>query len=986
MEARVSRASFVGRSGELARLEEELAAAAAGRGSTILVTGEAGIGKTRLVSELAARAETGEPTVLSGRCIDLVGPGLPYLPLVEALRPLRGSSVLADLPGGLGELSRLVPELAGPERAVPAGERVASDTQLQLFQELLAVLERLSEAAPLLFVLEDLHWADASTLDLVAFLAHAVTERHILIVATYRSDEPNAAAPLQRLVAELVRARKATALELGPLDREDLEQLVAAATESVSPELATTIYERSEGNPFFAEELLAASARGDETLPRLLRDALLQRVGRLDAISRTVLRMAAAAGRDVPYALLAAVISLPEEQLLEALEDAVEHGVLVADQHAGAFRFRHTLLAEVVYATLLPGEREAVHGRLARALEEHPGLVAARTATGEAAQHWMSAGRPVEALVASVEAAGEAEAVSGLAEALQHVERALELWGHVPNPEELTGLELPALLAWAAELADLTGNGRRAAALTQRAIELLDENADPRVKGMLYERLGSYLLPWGAREEGLAAFEWAVELVPVEPPSAERVRVLSALGNALMLSWRHAESKAVCEEAIAIADLIEDDRPAIRAMSVLGIDLCYLGRPADGMRVLRRAQARARERGRPRDVTHSDVMLCEVLVATGKLMDAAQTALDGLTIARRTGLERSYGVLLAGYAAEALLEAGDWSRADEILDAALSPEGTYWSHYPHLLRAQLAIGRGELTAARQQLEAGAQGAREPTSAARHARLTAELALWEGRAGHAARAVEAGLRGPKTGAGFQRIRLAAIGVQAAAECRQLASIGRDAAAVDSARRLARRLLAEARRCAEEVAAVNPDAGAWRAVAEAEHSRVEDRPSPERWQAAVTAWDELERPYPAACCRWRQAEALVATGRSAEATVAARAAHRVATRLGARTLQRELQLLAERARLDLVGLRAEDAHAPSTEATALALTPREREVLQLLGRGYTNREIGAELVISVKTASVHVSHILGKLDVPSRIDAARIAQRLLPPPEQ
>ena len=985
MKARVSLASFVGRSGELARLEEALAAAAAGRGSTILIAGEAGIGKTRLVSELVEWAETGGPMVLSGRCIDLVGPGLPYLPLVEALRPLRGSSALADLPGELGELPRLVPELAGPAGAVPATvERAAGDAQLHLFEELLAVFERLSAAAPLLLVLENLHWADASTLDLVAFLAHAVSERHILIVATYRNDEPNAAAPLQRLVAELIRARKATVLELGPLDREELEQLVAAAAEAVPPEIATTIYERSEGNPFFAEELLTAAARGDETLPRVLHDALLQRVARLDAISRTVLRMAAAAGRDVPYALLAAVTSLPEEQLLEALEQAVEHSVLVADQHAGAFRFRHALLAEVVYATLLPGEREAVHGRLARALDDNPTLVAARTATGEAAQHWISAGRPVEALVASVQAAREAEAVPGLADALQHLERALELWEHVPTAEELTGLELPDLLARTAELADLTGNGRRAAALTHRAIELLDEDADPRSKGLLYERLGSYLLPWGAREEGLAAFERAVELVPVEPPSAERARVLSALGNALMLSWRHADSKAVCEEAIAIAELIEDDRPAIRAMSVLGIDLCYLGQPAEGVKMLRVARARARERGRPRDVTHSDVMLCEVLVATGQLPDAAQTALEGLAIARRTGLERSYGVLLAGYAGEALLEAGDWTRADEILAAALSPEATYWSHYPHLLRAQLAIGRGELATAREHLEAGAQGAREPTSAARHARLTSELALWEGRAEQAASAVETGLRGPKTGAGSQRTRLAAVGVQAAAERRQLASIARDVAAVDAARDLARRLLTEARRCAEEVAAVNPDAAAWRAVAEAEHSRVEDRPSPERWQDAATAWDELERPYPAAYCRWRQAEALVADGRSTEATVAARAAHHVAARLGARTLQRELQLLAKRARLDLVGIRPEDAHAPSTEANALALTPREREVLQLLARGYTNREIAAELVISVKTASVHVSHILRKLDVSSRVDAAQIGQRLMPPP--
>jgi DNA-binding NarL/FixJ family response regulator len=174
----------------------------------------------------------------------------------------------------------------------------------------------------------------------------------------------------------------------------------------------------------------------------------------------------------------------------------------------------------------------------------------------------------------------------------------------------------------------------------------------------------------------------------------------------------------------------------------------------------------------------------------------------------------------------------------------------------------------------------------------------------------------------------------------------------------------------------------DANAWYAVARAEHGRVEDGKEPELWDAAVAAWDELERPYPAACCRWRHAEALVAANRSADAAVAARAAHGAASRLGARSLQRELQLLAERARLDLVGLLPDEAHRPSDGASSLGLTPREREVLQLLARGYSNREIAAELVISVKTASVHVSHILAKLDVTSRVDAARIGQRLAP----
>jgi predicted ATPase len=403
MGSQVAPGGLVGRAGELARLEAAMAAAAAGRGGTVLVAGDAGIGKTRLADELAERALRGGATVLRGRCIDLVGTGLPYLPLVEALRPLHGSPLLGEVPGGLGELARLLPELAAPADAdPPAG---VTDSQLRLFEESLAVLERLGEGGrPLLLVLEDLHWADASTLDLVAFLAHAVPSRRILIVATYRSDELRPHDPLPRVAGELRRARAATLLELGPLPQDAVELLVARRAGGETAELASAISARSEGNPFYAEELLAA-ALGGEQLPRALHDLLLQRIARLDAGTRLVLRVAAAAGRDVPYRLLAAVVDLPEPRLLAALQQAVEHGVLVPDQPAGAFRFRHALLAEAVYATLLPGEREAVHGRLARALAEVPGLGATPAATGELAQHWAAAGRPVEALAASVRAA-----------------------------------------------------------------------------------------------------------------------------------------------------------------------------------------------------------------------------------------------------------------------------------------------------------------------------------------------------------------------------------------------------------------------------------------------------------------------------------------------------------------------------------------------------------------------------------------------------
>ena len=445
---------FVGRIEELDRLEAALAAAAASHGGLVLIAGTAGMGKTRLVSASAGRATERGTAVLRGHCIQLVGTGLPFLPLVEALRPLRGSGDLDGLATELRELPRLIPELVRGQTRDPEDDEPRGDARLRLFEEVLAVLTHLAEARPLVLVVEDLHWADASTLDLVAYLARAVRDHRILLVATYRSEEVSTGGPLHRVIAGLVGGGGAVALQLAPFDRAQIGALLAtSAARPLPAELVASIARRSGGNPLFARELLAASERGETALPPALRDVLLVSIGRLDAESRAVLQAVAAAGRDVPYGLLAAVTPLAELELASALRKAVEHDVLSSDQETGTFRFRHELFAEAVYATLLAGEREVLHERLARAITEEPRLALSGATAAEAAQHWAAARRPLEALAASLQAARDAEAVSGLTEALHHVERVLELWGEVPGAEELAGAALPAVLAWAADLA-----------------------------------------------------------------------------------------------------------------------------------------------------------------------------------------------------------------------------------------------------------------------------------------------------------------------------------------------------------------------------------------------------------------------------------------------------------------------------------------------------------------------------------------------------
>jgi DNA-binding SARP family transcriptional activator/DNA-binding GntR family transcriptional regulator len=433
---------FVGRDGELARLDEALTAAEGGRGGAVLISGPAGIGKTRLAGAFAERAQERGATVLTGRCMDLVGAGVPYLPFVEALRPIHGSPAVAELGPRLRELPRLLPEFPG----APEGD--AGVSRLRLFEEARAVLARLAAEAPVVLVLEDLHWADESTLDLVAFLAHGATAERLLLVATQRSETPHPA---------LTNVRWAAPMALEPLAREDLEQLLeATAARPLSRVLTAAIVIRSQGNPFFAKELLAAAQEGRRELPPALRDAVLADIARLSPDARAAVEVVAAASRDVPYRLLAAVAGPAEPELAAALREAVDHGVLVADQAAGAFRFRHALFAEAVYATLLPGELERVHARLARALTAEPGLAASRSAAAEAAHHWAAAGRHSDALAASLQAAREAEAVSGLTEALWHVERVLDLWDRVPAAEQPADVALPTIIAWAAELAGVS--------------------------------------------------------------------------------------------------------------------------------------------------------------------------------------------------------------------------------------------------------------------------------------------------------------------------------------------------------------------------------------------------------------------------------------------------------------------------------------------------------------------------------------------------
>jgi DNA-binding CsgD family transcriptional regulator len=460
-----------------------------------------------------------------------------------------------------------------------------------------------------------------------------------------------------------------------------------------------------------------------------------------------------------------------------------------------------------------------------------------------------------------------------------------------------------------------------------------------------------------------------------------------------MLAWRFDESLVICERALALARTVGADAVELRALQDFGSDLAYLGQGEEGVAQLRRALELAERHGDAPPLPHGYTLpllgvyisLTDVLLMLGRPVASARVAERGLDAVRRYGIDST---VLVANTIEALVAAGEWDRADRLSAAALRAITANFPYMLLMLRADLELGRGDFAAAGAHLDAAGATMREDRGQGIYDVFLAELALWERRWSAADQAVRDALDGARSAqAGQLRVWFCAKGLRAQAELAALARARRDAMAADSWLARAGERLAVARRAAAEAEAVTPNAAGWLALAEAEHERAHGAARPGSWSKAAGTWERLERPPLVAYCRWREAEALVAAGAArAEASVPLREAHAVATRIGAAPLAEQLELLAQRARLELTPPEQGPPDAGRELENALGLTAREAEVLRLVARGRTNREIADTLVISVKTASVHVSHILRKLGAANRREAAAIVHRLSPPAAQ
>jgi DNA-binding CsgD family transcriptional regulator len=508
----------------------------------------------------------------------------------------------------------------------------------------------------------------------------------------------------------------------------------------------------------------------------------------------------------------------------------------------------------------------------------------------------------------------------------------------------------------------------------------VDRRRDPVRAGLLHERLGRYL--WlTADQAALSAYEEAVRLVPAEPPSAERARVLAGYAQILGLLGRDKECRQAAEAALAAARQVGARREEGRALALLGFGLVDLGDIDGGLAQMRDAQRIAEEQADVDGLGWASVQLAWASEMGGLLEEALAFALDGAEASRRFGATSWCDAFLSAAAVfEFLL--GRWDEADRHSRAVLErdrltgPKGIH----TRLERARLDIARGDFAAARRRLlEAGrlavkgGQAHFEAQFAAKLAVARAELALWEGHEEEASQAAAEGLDAlARAGYETDVPVLFALGLAAAADRAEQASARRATGQAEAARRDGDELLARLE-ASSDPPHRGPETAAVQLQCRAEHTRLYGRPDPTAWAAAAAGWERLGRPYPAACARFREAEALLTT-RTPRARVeeVLRAAHETTARLGAAPLQREIELLARRGRIRLQApaeATPAEEQAPSV-ADSLGLTRRELEVLQLVAAGRTNRQIGQELFITPKTASIHVSRVLAKLGVAGR----------------
>lgn len=954
----------IGRDDELADLSRIRSEALAGKPRAVLIGGEAGVGKTSLVNAFVAAADTASPMLaIRGDCVPLGGDGLPHAPIVGLVRELverfSATQVVEWAGGGATELRRLVPELGTPEEPVdPDPEQ----SRLRLYETIVGLLEEAARQTPMTMVIEDLHWADASSRKLIEFILRAVTDVALLTIMTYRNDELTRRHPLRPFLAEVTRLPTVARRELGPLDDEPLTELIttvahresaAVGTHSVptsadislDSELVDRVIRTSGGIPYFAVELATcATCTTSAPLPPTLQDTVWLRISRVGEACQQLLRLLAAGGHHVEHDLIAAVADLGAQTLDGILREAVEASLIVPD--GTGYAFRHALVREVLIDDLLPGERTRLHRSYATILEDRPELLTEPLRTVALAHHWYAARDNEQALRWSVRAARKQQ--HGFSEALRHYERALELWEAVPDAAEVAGA-IVGLLDEATTAAANAGDPERSLALLDEALGRTDPTMDPQGAATRLtkkaRRLQNLMQP-GVLE----TIDRAVSLAPEAPPSWLRAHVLTMRSTMLLLLDKPAAVDAAREaiaaaEAAGAPELESDARNTLgAALATLGIDV------ADGLAELHHAARLAPGNHRAElryYANHSDALLL-----LGHYRESLELAAQGRDIAARYGLARRSGLLMAGNAAEAAIAIGDWTQAREMVDWAirLSPRGNHWIH--------------------------------------QRRLLAEITLWVDDDPDRADRILRDLHE------FSQLRV--NGPQYYFHIRQVeAQVQLSRGDADGAWQIVTDLLGGAAPWFEPSSALQAVAVAAMAYGRGTpDQRSRWAPQLHGWLQCNPEWPITQQLMPLISAELDPAgegwESAIARMRSADCPPhlvgyawleQARTRLRAGDRAAARTSAAEATRVADRYGLGLVtrwltesGFGNRDRHSPASRPGIAALTAREHDVLELVAEGLSNPQIAERLVIPAKTVSVHVSNILAKIGADTRGAAA------------
>ncbi|QAY64885.1 helix-turn-helix transcriptional regulator [Xylanimonas allomyrinae] len=964
---------------EVATFRRALAAAGGGRPGMLLVGGDAGVGKTRLVSHLAEVAEDGGASVVVAHCVDLGDVGIPYLPFSEAL------SLLRDAGGPVDTVIRERPALA--RLLDPASAAVGTDDaaeRLQLFDGIACSLAASgAPGAPLVLMIEDLHWAEPSTRDVLRFLVARLRAENLLVVGTYRADDLDRRHPLRPVLAELSRSTAVERIDLAPFTTDELREFTTALAEAPLPEPEfQRVLGRSEGNAFFAEELLRSDALSDR-LPWSLADVLHARLQRLEPAVQEVARVASVAGRTVREDLLRAAAArtriLADPAVLDAaLRDAVALQVLeVEGEHLA---FRHALLAEALYGDLLPGEHEALHRAYLAALTDVPTL----GVPAQRAHHALHGHDLATALTASHAAADRAALLLAPDEELRHREQVLSLWDLVPDAAELVGQDVEAVVLAASDAASRAGLFPRAEQLARRAVAALD--GDPHRQATARDLLARHLLDLECIDGALEQAEQAVAQLTAERDAgvgatADLAVALARLARVLLSLDRDDEAASAATQAVTVARAVAApgaEADALTTLAILDVD-----DPAAAAELLATARRRATEAGDLLVELRTTLNLAMTYFYAGDPALAATVLDEGVQRAEATGL----GWSAAGIQLHVIGELVRYVRGD--LAARPAPEGIAAQAVPFLTSVQqyAAVARGDADVIERGEALRGAWERDGQIALYAGGTQVDALTWAGRHEEAvALAIELAEFLGKVWSEFflGRIWISALALAALADAAELATPGASLQAVAAAR-------AELLSTGDTLAAVarttavrgrprggqlGPEGRAWLLRAEAEHARLRAAASgvpadPALWEAALHEFGFGYR-YEVARTRWRWAQALHAAGDVAGAAAQSATVLAEAEALGAAPLVTALREWARRAHLPLPGT-------PRRTAPAASLTDREEEVLALVAEGLSNRQIGERLFISTKTVSVHVSNLLAKLGVSGRAEAVDVAHR-------